>query len=274
MGLFNILDPILNVVIGPLINAGYLIALIVLALAINLLLLLIYKKTTNQELMKRLKDEMKELQNETKPLKDHPEKMMEVQRRTMETNMKYMKQSLKPNLYTFIPIIIILGWMSTQFAFLPIMPGDEFNVTIQVADPVKKVTMGSPAGLQLISNATQTVANHEARWTLKAKDEGLKTLQFQTDNEVTAQKNVLVTKERKYLSPVKTQKGIIDYIYGSSEYLTAEEKKAVSSITLTQKPILPLGNGSLFGWQPGWLGTYIILSIVLNLVLRKLLKLH
>ena len=141
MGLFNILDPILNVVIGPLINAGYLIALIVLALAINLLLLLIYKKTTNQELMKRLKDEMKELQNETKTLKDHPEKMMEVQRRTMETNMKYMKQSLKPNLYTFIPIIIILGWMSTQFAFLPIMPGDEFNVTIQVADPVKKLTM-------------------------------------------------------------------------------------------------------------------------------------
>ena len=36
----------------------------------------------------------------------------------------------------------------------------------------------------------------------------------------------------------------------------------------------PFGDFSLFGWKPGWLGTYIILSIILSFVIRKLLKVH
>ena len=72
---------------------------------ITLLITLIYKFTTDQDLMKQLKAELKELQAEMKALKSEPEKAMEVQKRAMQTNMKYMMQSMKATLFTFIPII-------------------------------------------------------------------------------------------------------------------------------------------------------------------------
>jgi uncharacterized membrane protein (DUF106 family) len=31
---------------------------------------------------------------------------------------------------------------------------------------------------------------------------------------------------------------------------------------------------NLFGWEVGWLGTYIVFSIVFSMGLRKILKLH
>ena len=68
------------------------------------------------EYMKELKGEMKEFQKEMKDLKDDPKKMMEVQKRAMEKNMKYMLQSLKPTLFTFIPLILIFGWLRSYYA--------------------------------------------------------------------------------------------------------------------------------------------------------------
>ena len=44
-------------------------------------------------------------------LKDNPEKMTQVNKQLMEKNLTYMKHSMKPMLFTFIPIIVIFGWM-------------------------------------------------------------------------------------------------------------------------------------------------------------------
>ena len=43
---------------------------------------------------------------------------MEVQKLAMEKNMKYMLQSLKPTLFTFIPIIFIFSWLRTYYTDL------------------------------------------------------------------------------------------------------------------------------------------------------------
>ena len=75
---------------------------------------------TNQELMKSLKAEIKDFQKEMKGYKDDAVKMMELQKKAMQKNMKYMKHSMKPTLFTFVPIIIIFGWLRTTYT--PIGP--------------------------------------------------------------------------------------------------------------------------------------------------------
>ena len=52
-----------------------------------------------------------------KTLRSDPDKMMVVQRKAMETNMKYMMQSMRPTLFTLIPIIVIFGWLNATLAF-------------------------------------------------------------------------------------------------------------------------------------------------------------
>ncbi len=76
---------------------------------------LLYKFKTDQKLMKELKIEIKAMQKEMKAFKDNPEKVMSMQKEMMEKNMKIMMQSLKPTLYSLIPIIFIFGWLRSYY---------------------------------------------------------------------------------------------------------------------------------------------------------------
>ncbi len=95
---------------------GPALAVIIISLLLTLLTNFIYKLVTDQDMMRALKTELKTLQNEMKELKDQPEKFMAHQKRAMEKNLEYMKRSMKPTLFTFIPLLLIFGWLRLRFA--------------------------------------------------------------------------------------------------------------------------------------------------------------
>ena len=99
----------------PIMGMGSGTAVIIISLILTLIINIFYKLFTDQELMKSLKAELKELQKEMKTLKDDPEKFMKVQKKAMEKNLSYMKHSMKPTLITFIPLILIFGWLKSRF---------------------------------------------------------------------------------------------------------------------------------------------------------------
>ncbi|HHI03967.1 MAG TPA: DUF106 domain-containing protein, partial [Candidatus Woesearchaeota archaeon] len=136
-----IVDPILS----PLLKLNPLLGIAIISFILTLLITLIHKFVTNQEVMKGLKKDMKDHQDEMKKHKDNPKKVMEIQKKVMEKNMEFMKHSFKPMLFTFIPIIIIFGWLNANMAYYPIMPDQEFEVTLTF-DPSaigKEVTLNS-----------------------------------------------------------------------------------------------------------------------------------
>ncbi|MFH1210612.1 MAG: EMC3/TMCO1 family protein [archaeon] len=109
------LEGFFNTVFGPIMKIGYPINIIIITLIITLIVTLIYKYTTNQTKMKELKDGIKAAQGEIKQNKDNPGKMMEIQKKAMEQNLTYMKHSLIPMLITFVPLIIMFGWLRGYF---------------------------------------------------------------------------------------------------------------------------------------------------------------
>ena len=70
------------------------------------------------------------MQKKMKAAKGDPQKAMRLQKEAMSVNMDYMKQSFKPTLITFLPIIIIFGWLNAHLAFEPLMPGEDFTATL------------------------------------------------------------------------------------------------------------------------------------------------
>jgi uncharacterized membrane protein (DUF106 family) len=273
MGLFNILDPVLSFIFNPLIDIGYFPALFILALVSTFAVTFLQKKVTDQELLKRLKEEVKELQQEMKTLKDNPERAREVQRRLAETNMNMLKQSLKPSLYTMIPFIIILGWLGSHIAYLPIMPGDEFTITLSTVDEVGTARIIAP-GFEVLTDATQKVVDNTVAWGLKAGQEGMFTIEFEVDGVIVS-KAVTVTSGKRDGDQLKRALGFFDYIYSpNKEYLNAEEQKVVYSVMTSNKPVKPFGETFLPGWMEGWIATYIMLSLVFNIVLKKVMKVY
>ncbi len=249
MGWFDfILDPIFM----PLMELKPFYAIAIVSLGITLLITLIYKFTTDQNEMKRLKADMKKHQAEIKKNKDDPEKMMSLNKKAMESNMKYMKHSMKSTLYTMIPIIIIFGYLNLHMGYFPIMPGEQFSTTVEFRDGVNGEIELLNNNLEYLNGQVQQIENGLATWQLKG-DAGEYILQYEFSGR-TYDQELLITEERTY-------KRIDERVKNSD----------IKVLRINNEKIIAM---NILGWEVGWLGTYIILSILFSMIVRKVLKVH
>lgn len=192
-----------------------------------------------------------------KQLKDDPKRMMEINKKSMKTNMKYMSHSMRSTLITFIPIILIFGWMNANIAYEPILPNQEFTIDALFAKGTEgSIELVVPKGVNLLGDVEKKIQDGEATWTLKGKEGNYvddDSLEFKFNNEI-EYKNLIITNEQEFAPVIKK---ISD--------------SRLKTIQINNKPMKVL---NLFGWKVGWLGTYIIFSILMSMLLRKLLKVY
>ncbi|MBD3361932.1 DUF106 domain-containing protein [Candidatus Woesearchaeota archaeon] len=256
MGFFSFLDPVLNFVFGPLLTLPPFWAILVISFIISIIIVLVYKFATNQKVMKELKEETKALQKQMKELKDNPSKAMEVQKKAMQTNMQYMMKSMKPTLITFIPIILIFGWLQAHFAFVPIMPGQDFSMTVEFEEGISgDILAEAPEGINIDGPSTKKIEDGKVVFTMRGQEGVYRSppVEFTVDGK-TYSKPVIITNEKEYVEPV-----------------LSVNDDTVESITTSNEKRKIL---NLFGWKLGWLGTYIIFAIIFSMILRKLLRVY
>lgn len=246
----SFLDPVL----GPLLQLNTFLAIFIISLLISLVIIIAYKYLTNQKLMKEMKDDLKKYQAEMKQSKNDPKRMMEIQKKSMEINMKYMSHSMRPTLITLLPIILIYGWLAANFAYHPIMPWQDFTVTLDLVEGATGAASLSimPEGITIIGNETQQIMGNKMAWKLNGK-EGEYKLTYSLNNK-TYSNELLITKGRTYKQPEIALKGSV-----------------VKKITVGNEKMIVM---NIFGWKLGWLGTYIILSLIFSMGLRKLMKVY
>ena len=242
----------LNPILSPLLNLPTFWAIIVLSFMISLIITVIYKYTTDQNLMKQLKEEMKAFQKQIKELKKETERAMAIQKKSMQTNMKYMMQSMKSTLYSFIPIILIFGWMNANLAYEPIMPEQEFTTTIFLEDKANgEIELSVPLGIEVNGATKKEIKDSEVTWLLSG-ERGEYLFEYIFDGK--KYNKELLIDDVKYNEPIKKIKG-----------------SSIKSIEVEHNKKLPL---NLFGWKLGWLGTYIIFSIIFSILIRKVIKVY
>ncbi len=252
------LDPAFNPVLLPLLNlVGPFWGIFILSLIISLIVTVIYKYTTNQELMKRLKDEQKSYGQKLKELRSNPEEMMRVQKEAMKVNMEYMKLSFKPTLITMLPILLIFGWMAGHLSYEPIYPGETYSITaLFKAGITGDAELVVDAQTTLGDTAVQSINNSMVTWKLNSK-EGEHLLTVKLGN-ASQDKKVLIATELNY-----------------AEALSIYQHSNIEKIQINYNELRPLGpTFSMGSWFPGWISIYIIFSLVFSLALRKAFKLY
>lgn len=256
MSFSSFLDPVFN----PLLALSPFWSIIVVSLLVAVLMSFIYKWMTDQVLMKTLKDDIKKFQKEMKLLRDNPKKMMEVQKKAMDSNMKYMMHSMKPTFVTMLPLLLIFGWLSSNLAYYPIMPGETFTASVVMSEGVSgNVSLIVPEGFILLSDASTNIVNGGANWTIIAPvilknslgDSYSLDFSFGGKSEL---KDIIIATTQDYASVSQSVK--------NSDFKV---------INVNNRPLKLM---NLFGWHVGWLGSYIIFSIIFSMSLRKIMKLH
>ncbi|MBN2458577.1 DUF106 domain-containing protein [Candidatus Woesearchaeota archaeon] len=266
-----VFDSLLNPVFSPLLRLDPLLAIVIIAVFMSAMITVIYKYLTDQNLMKQLKAEIKDLQAEMKKLKDNPKKMMQVQKQAMETNTKYMMHSMKPTLFTFIPIIIIFGWLNAHMAYMPIVAGEDFGVNVLFDEGVTgQIEIILPNGVRLVSgDSVQDIAISKAEWVLNAES-GEYSISYNYNDKEYSQSLIVSSSssERIYAKPIITQKDLSEL-----------KNSGIKSLNIANEKIRPLQRYPVLRSIPwiggfGWLGTYIILSIITSMLLRKFMKIY
>lgn len=265
LGGMAFLDPIL----GWLLYLHPLLAIIIISFLVSITVTLAIKLFTDQSLMKDLKQELKELQKQMKTLKNNPKKMAKVNSQFMETNMKYMTQSMRPTLFTFLPIILVFGWLNAHIAYYPLMPNQPFELTAEFSVLGGEATLDTPQNLQVMEEATKQVNKKTMRWILQGPA-GDYNVQLRYNNE-TFEKRILITEERAYAPVEKSYTGGFLFFGG--------ESRGVDTIRLDNEQVQPFSQVPVLQSIPwvstwGWLGAYIVFSLVFSLTLRKALNIY
>jgi uncharacterized membrane protein (DUF106 family) len=253
----SFLDPIMS----PLLSLNPFLAILLVSFSLSVLITLIYKLATDQEVMKTLKADLKQAQLEMKKFKEDPQKMLKIQEKAMQKNMKYMMHSMKPTLFTMIPIILIFGWLNSNFSYEPLTPGVEFDTIIEFNNNVYgnielKMPKVENSLEYLETNQIKEIRSKEMSFKFRAIENGVYNLVYILNNETDNNIQVVIS-EKNYGKP----------IYKSADLKSKEIKQI--TIGYPKKIVADLGFMKL-----GWLGTYIILSLIFSIVLRKILKLH
>jgi len=252
MGFKEIIDMLLNPVFSWIFNLPPIVAILILSIVLGLLTTLLQKYMTDQAKMKRLKADTKKYQVQMKELqkKGETEKLMKLQKKMMPLQMDLMKESFRPLFVTMIPFLMIFFWLGNHFAFYPILPNQPFTVTAVFDDEVAGEATLISENLD-IEEPTQQVSNGEIKWNVQGS-EGLYAMELSFAG-ASFKRNVLITTDRSYITPVLPLKGTVEEFNVNNQKLT------------------PLGKFSLFGWFPGWIFCYILFSIPISLGLKKVL---
>jgi len=100
---------------GKLLAWNVSIGMLLFSAVISIFLTLIQKYATDQKMLREIKKEQKFLQEEAKKFKEHPEKFMEIQKKSWAKTLEILPLTMRPIMYTSIPIILFFRWFSDYF---------------------------------------------------------------------------------------------------------------------------------------------------------------
>jgi uncharacterized membrane protein (DUF106 family) len=218
-----------------------------------LIIILTSKLVLDQKEMKALRDHQKELQKEMKLYRNDVKKINELNKELMATSSKMFKHSFKLNIYTLIPIIILFSFLSSNFAYYPLQPNSNFNTTLTFGEDAmpSEVEIVLPEEFELISTPEENLSR-SLIYEFKATAPGEYNITFKY-KERTFEKDVIITLNQKY-APVT--KNVVE--------------SNLKSITLSNEKM----KIDLFLFKLNWIWAYILFSLIVNSVLRKLFKVY
>ncbi|VVB78776.1 Uncharacterised protein [uncultured archaeon] len=106
------LDPTL----GVLLKWNFYLGFVIIIAGTSFILTLSQKYLSDQEELRELRREQKILSEEMKKYKDHPEKLLELQKKQFEFIPRTMELTMKPTLYTMVPIILFFRWFGPNLS--------------------------------------------------------------------------------------------------------------------------------------------------------------
>lgn len=259
-----------NFLITPLKTIDPLWSLALFSLLIGILMLIIFRYTSDQQKIKDTKNKIRAYIFELSLFKDEIGIVLSSQKNIFIYNLRYMKYALKPMLFMMIPLALILIQMESWYGYRPLRPDEKAVVSLKLRDgshDLPDVKLTSDSGIAVETPPLRIPNQKEIDWRIRAKEIGTHDLTFNVSGEEIRQKVMVSEKGLSQISPVASASGIWNALLNPAQEPLPENSQA-EEIRINY----PAGSVGVFKWHVHWLVVVFALSIVFGFALKGLFK--
>jgi len=269
MNTFNyIITSIFDLFFYPFRSIDPIYGLCAISFLTTVIMLPIFKYTSNQEAIKRTKSRIMGHLLEVRLFKNDIRIVLSAQKNMLKYNMIYLKHMLKPLMFVMLPVVLIIIQTGLRYEHRSLNPGETAIVKVIINNPNKFEEAGRgililPKGLKAETPPLRVNGGEEIYWRILAEKEGEFDLSFQVfDREI--KKRVVVGDKLTKISPKALKEGWVKSFFYPGEPALAGDLE-VESFEVRY----PYMKVSLFGWTVHWLVLFFILSLAFGFLLLK-----
>ncbi len=268
-----------NAVIGSLFGLAVLpframnpwLAMIVISVLTGLLMLAVFRWTSNQEGIHRAKEAIKAHLLELRLYKDSMAQQMRSQGRILAANGRYILHALRPMLVMIVPVMLILIQLNLWFGSRPLAPGETAILKVKLAagrSPLASdISVDAPAGIIVETLPLRIEEEREIDWRLRAAAPGVYDLTLKAGSDSFTKSVRVGGSLLAPISNVRPGPSFLDQVFNPGEK-PLPRALAVESVEVDH----PERRLPLLGLRLHWLIAYFALSIVFGFALKGVFK--
>ncbi len=204
----HILNRWFRVVIEPLGRISPALALLAISLFTGIVMLLIFRATSNQQAIKRTKDRIKAHLLEILLYNDNLRMVFRAQGSILLYSLKYLGLAMVPMAAIIVPIAIIVTQSSHFFQHKPPAPHESVTVAVTltrwVPETAVETSISVPAGLSVETPALRIPEKKQIVWRISARESGDFDIVISTPAR-SYTKQLRVADSRRWLSPARVR---------------------------------------------------------------------
>jgi hypothetical protein len=247
------------------------IGMILISFLTSLLMLFVYRFTSNQQGIREVKNKIKAHLLELRLFKDSLSLTLKAQGKILRYNLKYIGYALKPFLVMIIPIILILIQLNLWFGYQALDPGQKAILVVKLKEGQNllniDIAIEPSSGFDIETPPIRIEEEREINWRLHAIEKGVHDLTLIIDGRRITKEVAVSQKALSRISQAKVRRNFID------ELFHPKESPLPGNLPIKKIEVkYPSKSMNLFGWHLPWWLVYFALTIIFGFTFKGIFK--
>jgi uncharacterized membrane protein (DUF106 family) len=271
----SIVNAILRAAVGGLLfpfrGLPPIVGLAVVSLLTSVLLLIVFKKTSNQKALEAVKRKIHACLFEIRLFNDDFRSIFRAQLEILRHNLTYLRYSTVPMIWTLPPLVLLIAQLQFHYGFESLRVGVPALVkaTVVASDTGSKpaIRLEAAPGLEVMEPPVWVPSLSEMAWRIEPRTAGAYELRIVNGSESVTKSVRVMDRSDSVLqrSPLRVRGFVNELLYPAEDPLP---RGAFESIAVTY----PEADVHVFGIELHWMIVYFVLSIAFAFLLRRTFK--
>jgi uncharacterized membrane protein (DUF106 family) len=244
-----------------------LVLVILISLVIGLLMVVVFRYTSDQRAIRRAKDQLKAHMLAVRLFQDQLVVVMRAYGHILMGTGRYIRLAFKPMLFVILPLVFLIVQLNRYLGWMPLRPAEAFLLKVRTTGPdaLNEVSVQLPPEMTISAPAVHVPADNEVVWRVIADKNGAYDINVATAGQ-TFSKQVAVSLDIVRISPIRLRDHFWTRMFTSGEP-ALPKSSPIESIEVTY----PARNIDVAGFESNWIILFFILSIVAGFIFKSVL---